>query len=93
MKTQNNINCIILCGGKGARMQSREKHKVCFEINGKPAIYHGMDNYLKAGLHRSSTAWAGGRRSGPNPASALVSTQEICYDYWGSGVICDNCIS
>lgn len=25
--------------------------------------------------------------------SALVSTQEICYDYWGSGVICDNCIS
>jgi N-acetylgalactosamine kinase len=52
MKSQNNINCIILCGGKGTRMQSKEKHKVCFEINGKPAIYHGMDNYIKAGINR-----------------------------------------
>jgi N-acetylgalactosamine kinase len=52
MNVQNNVNCIILCGGKGTRMQSKEKHKVCFDINGKPAIYHGMDNYLKAGINR-----------------------------------------
>ena len=25
--------------------------------------------------------------------SSLLGTQEVCYDYWGNGKICDNCIS
>jgi N-acetylgalactosamine kinase len=43
---------MILCGGKGTRMQSRDKHKVCFEINGRPAIHHSMDQYMAAGIDR-----------------------------------------
>ena len=45
-------NCIILCGGKGTRMQSNNQHKVCFNIQGKPAIHHAMDRYIKAGLDK-----------------------------------------
>ncbi len=38
------INSIFLCGGKGTRMQSETKHKVCFEIDGVPAIVRSMRN-------------------------------------------------
>lgn len=45
-----NINCIILAAGKGTRMQSKDTHKVCFEINGRAAILHAIDRYKRAGL-------------------------------------------
>ncbi len=50
----NNIQtgCIILCAGKGTRMQSKDTHKVCFPIDGKPAILHSMDRYKAAGINR-----------------------------------------
>jgi N-acetylgalactosamine kinase len=50
--SKNNINCILLCGGKGTRMQSETKHKVCFEIDGVPAILRSLNNFDKVGLNR-----------------------------------------
>ena len=41
---------IILAAGKGTRMQSKDTHKVCFDIDGKPAIIQAMDRYSLAGL-------------------------------------------
>lgn len=36
---------IILAGGKGTRMGSANRHKVCFEIDGKPAIVRALESY------------------------------------------------
>ena len=52
MTGKANINCMLLCGGKGTRMQSETKHKVCFEIDGTPAILHTLGNLEKAGIGR-----------------------------------------
>ncbi len=30
----SDITCVILCGGQGKRMQSADRHKVCFPIAG-----------------------------------------------------------
>lgn len=46
------INCVILCGGKGTRMGSSETHKVCFEIDGVPAINRAISNYKQAGIKK-----------------------------------------
>jgi N-acetylgalactosamine kinase len=47
---RNNIDCIMLCAGKGTRMQSKDTHKVCFDIAGKPAVIQAMQRYEKAGI-------------------------------------------
>ncbi len=44
------ITSIILAGGKGTRMQSANRHKVCFEIDGRPAINRAIENYKIAGV-------------------------------------------
>lgn len=44
------ITCVILCGGKGSRMNSPTKHKVCFEIDGVPAIQRSLDSYKQVGI-------------------------------------------
>ncbi|MFP4443148.1 MAG: sugar phosphate nucleotidyltransferase [Spirochaetia bacterium] len=41
---------IVLCGGKGTRMNSPTLHKVCFEIGGKPAIHRTLYSLMEAGL-------------------------------------------
>lgn len=46
------MNCILLCGGKGTRMQSKTKHKVCFEIDGVPSILRTMNNFEQTGMDR-----------------------------------------
>jgi len=51
-RIKNNINCIILCGGKGSRMSSDKAHKVCFEIAGVPAIKRLMRNLKEAGIEK-----------------------------------------
>ncbi|MDD4296926.1 MAG: NTP transferase domain-containing protein [Ruminiclostridium sp.] len=51
-KHTDQISCIILCVGKGTRMQSKDTHKVCFSIAGKPAILHSMERYAAAGLNK-----------------------------------------
>jgi|GEM_PF-97632 N-acetylgalactosamine kinase len=43
---------IVLCGGKGTRMQSKTLHKVCFPIAGKPAINRLLDQLESAGITR-----------------------------------------
>ncbi|MGQ9629029.1 MAG: GHMP family kinase ATP-binding protein [bacterium] len=41
---------IILAAGRGTRMRSGERHKVCFEIGGRPAINRAMEVYNSVGI-------------------------------------------
>jgi len=46
------MKVIILCGGKGQRMQSGQSHpKPMSKVNGKPLIYHIMQTYAKYGFN------------------------------------------
>ncbi|MCB1126076.1 MAG: NTP transferase domain-containing protein, partial [Verrucomicrobiae bacterium] len=40
---------IVLAGGKGTRMGSRNKHKVCFEVLGVPVILRALETYNLCG--------------------------------------------
>ena len=44
------IASIILAGGKGVRMHSADRHKVCFEVEGKPAINRAIETYNAFGI-------------------------------------------
>ncbi len=41
---------IVLCGGKGTRMQSKDLHKVCFPIAGRPAVNRLLERLESAGV-------------------------------------------
>ena len=41
---------IVLAAGKGSRMGSESTPKVCFEINGVPAINRALEIYSKCGI-------------------------------------------
>ena len=43
---------IILAGGKGTRMRSADRHKVCFLIDGQPAINRALDAYKACGIQQ-----------------------------------------
>ena len=43
---------VILCGGRGTRMRSRDKHKVCFPVAGRAAINRAIDAYEQCGVRR-----------------------------------------
>ena len=40
---------IILAGGKGTRMGTSDKHKVCFEVLGVPVIIRALETYNLCG--------------------------------------------
>ena len=40
---------VILAGGKGTRMGSSDKHKVCFEVLGVPVIIRALETYNLCG--------------------------------------------
>ena len=42
--------CIILAAGKGTRMKSDQTPKVCFKVNGVPAILRAMRTYRETGI-------------------------------------------
>ncbi len=42
--------CVILAAGKGTRMKSELTPKVCFEVNGVPAILRAMRTYTSTGI-------------------------------------------
>ena len=44
------IYSIILAGGSGTRMGAADRHKVCFDIDGRPAIVRSLDTYTAAGI-------------------------------------------
>jgi N-acetylgalactosamine kinase len=44
---------LILAAGKGRRMRSHDLHKVCFEIDGVPAIHRALDVYNRLGVVRN----------------------------------------
>ena len=43
---------VMLCGGRGTRMRSRETHKVCFPVAGRAAINRALDVYEECGIRR-----------------------------------------
>jgi len=43
---------VILCGGRGTRMRSKDKHKVCFPVAGRAAINRAIDVYEQCGIRR-----------------------------------------
>ncbi|MBT4483766.1 MAG: NTP transferase domain-containing protein, partial [Candidatus Latescibacteria bacterium] len=46
----SDIASVILCGGKGSRMRSKDLHKVCFPIAGKLAASRLIDQLESAGI-------------------------------------------
>jgi len=52
MDTASQTACVILAGGRGHRMASKDRHKVCFPIADRPAIVRAIDAYKAAGLRR-----------------------------------------
>lgn len=52
MEEYRDCVCVILAGGRGTRMASKNTHKVCFPVAGKPAIVRAIDTYKAAGLRR-----------------------------------------
>ncbi len=44
--------CVILAGGRGKRMSSRDTHKTCFPVAGIPAIVRAVDTHKQAGIRR-----------------------------------------
>lgn len=42
---------VILAGGKGSRMRSKDTHKVCFPIAGRPSINRLLEQLESAGIH------------------------------------------
>src|SRR5260370_33191818 len=53
MALQYPLYSIILAGGKGRRMRTRDKHKVCFEIADVPAIVRAIDAYNRLGVSQN----------------------------------------
>ena len=47
-----NIAAIILCAGKGTRMNDTKKSKVCFDCAGTPVIKRIIDNMKQGGVNR-----------------------------------------
>lgn len=43
---------ILLCAGKGSRMNDDSTNKVCFPVNGVPAVRRTIDNMRKAGIDK-----------------------------------------
>ena len=52
MEDVKDMACVILAGGRGKRMATTDRHKVCFPIAGRPAIIRAVDTYKAAGLRR-----------------------------------------
>ena len=46
------IVAVLLCAGKGTRMNDESTNKVCFPVNGIPAVKRSMENMRKAGIER-----------------------------------------
>ena len=51
-KAERELVSIVLCGGRGSRMQARGRHKVCFEVGGRPAINRALDVYESCHIDR-----------------------------------------
>lgn len=46
------IVAVLLCAGKGTRMNDESTNKVCFPVNGIPAIKRSIKNMRKAGIEK-----------------------------------------
>ena len=48
----NDFVAILLCAGKGSRMNDDSTNKVCFPVNGIPAVRRTIDNMRAAGIEK-----------------------------------------
>ena len=48
----SNVSAVILCAGKGTRMNDNSKNKVCFDCAGKPVIRRIIENMQATGIRR-----------------------------------------
>lgn len=71
--------CIILAGGQGKRMGSAETHKVCFPVNGRPAIVRALDAYKAAGVSRFIVVV--GARAADVMATVAAEHPDVCFAY------------
>lgn len=46
------IIAVLLCAGKGTRMNDESTNKVCFPVNGIPAVKRSIENMKKAGIDK-----------------------------------------
>lgn len=46
------IVAVLLCAGKGTRMNDESTNKVCFPVNGIPAVKRSIENMKKAGIDK-----------------------------------------
>ena len=51
-KLLHDVSVVILCGGQGSRMRSGDMHKVCFPIDGVPAINRTIRMFHDLGARR-----------------------------------------
>ncbi len=51
-KLLHDVSVVILCGGQGARMRTRDMHKVCFPIDGVPTINRTIQLFYGLGARR-----------------------------------------
>ncbi len=51
-KVLQEISVAILCGGSGSRMRSVDQHKVCFPIDGVPAINRTIKMFRGLGVRK-----------------------------------------
>lgn len=49
----NDITLIILAAGQGTRMKSKNHHKVCHDLNGKPVIGHMIEIFAECGITKN----------------------------------------
>ena len=48
----NDIVAVLLCAGKGTRMNDDSTNKVCFPVNGVPAVRRTIDNMRMSGIDK-----------------------------------------
>lgn len=71
---------IILAAGKGTRMKSAQLPKVCFEVNGVPAIVRAMRSYRESGVLQFIVV-VGGQLAGKVISTVSAEFPNVVYTY------------
>lgn len=81
MGIENEIACVLLCAGKGTRMQSDAMHKVCFPLAGRPAINRIIDTFKGVGISRLVVVV--GDKAGQVISTIAAEHPDVTYVYQG----------
>ena len=53
MAKTKELYSLVLAAGEGRRMQAGDRHKVCFDVAGVPAIVRALETYNRAGVDQN----------------------------------------